>query len=275
MLARNRRRPHGTTAHRPQDAHSQGTRLPQRPPREGARTSCSSPTPSSTRATCCRSSTRCCAGSREEGESVSAARDALRPLAPDVLHGAARLRGGRAPGPGAGAPRAAAGAQARRRGGRGAARAARERRPPPSSRGAGGTGARAVRALGAPAQHRARSGAAKKTPVNGARRHDGPSSPARFATSYERLRRVGRCAPGPPGTARGSRFWRKGASQPGWMSSPRFPRRRPPPRRVTRGRCRRTWKTRAVRHPDDDGPPAHGGEEAMNEVHRKVDRRPI
>ena len=52
----------------------------------------------------------------------------------------------------------------------------------------GGTGARTVRSLGPPPQRRARPGAAKKTPVNGARRHDGPSSPGRFATSYERLR---------------------------------------------------------------------------------------
>ena len=43
-----------------------------------------------------------------------------------------------------------------------ALRAAREQRPPPSSRELVGTGARAVRALGAPAQHRPRSGAAKK-----------------------------------------------------------------------------------------------------------------
>ena len=50
------------------------------------------------------------------------------------------------------------------------------------------------------------------------------------------------CAPGRCGTGRRSRFWHNGVSQPGWMSSPRCPRRRSPPRRVTRSRCRQTWK---------------------------------
>ena len=113
--------------------------------------------------------------------------EALGALATDVLVGAAGLRVERPARPPFLTPRAAGAAQARARGGRGTARGARGAAPAEFVR-ARGAGARPVRDLGAPVQHRPRSGAEKQPPVTDVRRRRAPSDAGHCTIRYEQLR---------------------------------------------------------------------------------------
>ena len=168
---------------------------------------------------------------REEGEPVSAAATRFG-LRPTFYTAQRAYETGGLP-----ALRASTSAQARRGGGRGA---------PAFGTATIAEFAELVREFGLSVNTTA-------TPVNGARHHSGP------ATSYERLRgqavRAGTVRDREAGVSQCPRHAARGggrrhAASPGAVAG-------------RRGNAR-------GRHPVDDGPPAHGGEDGMNEVHRKV-----
>ena len=82
---------------------------------------------------------------------------------------------------------------------------------------------------------------------------------------------TGRCAPGPCRTGMGLWSWRGEALQRGWGSWPGCPPRSPRcgAFRQAVGLAGRDRGER-TRHPAEDGPPAHGREDGVNEVHPEV-----
>ena len=184
---------------------------------------------SSTRATCSRSSTRCCAACARTVVPVSHAAASFGVSRPTWYQAQRAYEADGLPGllpdrPGPRRPHKLSDEVVE------ALQAAKERTAGADRRRPGRAGAHALRYLGPSPQHRPRPRAGKKTMM----KHNGRRAPrSRPGGAFRHTgMATSRCAvmpssPAPATTATGSPWWRCAASRPGCMPSPNCPPRRP------------------------------------------------